>query len=62
MVDKGSTIEEVAGELQRRVLAGESDLHEAQTVINSLGAAPSGAPVVRRLITQDILTSMHARR
>jgi hypothetical protein len=47
--------------LQGRLLSGESNLHEAQLIINDLGRRPGGAAAIKRFVTQEIITRL-ARR
>ena len=53
--------EEIVATLQERLLSGESDLHEAQKILNYVGGRPGGPAVLKRFVTQDIINRLAER-
>jgi hypothetical protein len=61
MLRARATDTDIVGTLQQRVLDGKSDLHEAQHILNEVGRHRGGAAVLKRFVTQEIITQL-ARR
>jgi hypothetical protein len=53
---------DIAATLERRVLAGETDLRETQRVLNDIGRRPGGAAVLLQFVTQDVVSRLGGRR
>jgi hypothetical protein len=53
-----ATDEEVVATLQERVLKRESDLHEAQWILNMIGGRPGGAALLKKFVTQELITRL----
>ena len=53
---------EIVATLRERLLRGESDLHEAQRILNDIGRRPGGGAVVKRAVTQSIVARLNRGR
>lgn len=62
MMRAGASAADIVATLRERLLNGESDLHEAQHVLNDVGRRVGGGEVLKRFVTQEIVSDLGRKR